>query len=318
MKTFLKHLKKELIKHQFTTSEIEEILSDHKEMIEAAQKDGLTDAELEMKFGDPEQLAKDLYDNRVETPNVKGGTKVEGYTVAETFVVSDKQFDVHIGLVSEDVKYMVHDEDTIEVLYKNVTDLEKYNITFTDNRFELQRKTQRSSINFRKESAKFIVKVPVGVVSNTFSLNLVSGDGKLEGITTKDLSIKTTSGDVKLHSFKATETNVSTVSGDVKLSEGSFEKASLSMVSGDLHTTNLSCDGDVTVNTVSGDFKAENTHIGPFKFKTVSGDCKGRNFYPVSISFHSVSGDVKIENEDKDFEINVIRKKSLSGSVKIK
>jgi DUF4097 and DUF4098 domain-containing protein YvlB len=318
MKTFLKHLKKELIKRHFSTSEIEEILADHQEMIETAQNDGLTDEELVMKFGDPEQLAKDLYDNRVETPILKGGIKVEGYELANSFPVIDKEFDSKIHLVSEDVKYMIHDQETIEVHYKNVKDLELYTIAFKDNQFLLQRKSEIGKFNFRKESAKFIVKVPVGIVNNVFEVHLVSGDAKLEGLQTNELTIRTTSGDVKIHSFKAQDTTVNTVSGDVKLSEGTMASATLSMVSGDIEANNVTCEGEVDANTVSGDLKAEESYFGPFSFKTVSGDCKGKNFYPKSISFRSVSGDVKIQNEDKDFNIEVLRKKSLSGSVKIK
>lgn len=318
MKTFLKHLKKELTKLHFTATEIEEILADHKEMIETAQNDGLSDEELAMKFGDPEQLAKDLYENRVESPNLKGGINVEGYEVAHTFNVETKEFDVRIGLVSEDIKYEVHDQDTIEVLYKKIKDLDQYKIDFSDNLFVLKRKSQIGTFSFRKESGKFIVKVPVGVVNKNFEAHLVSGDAKLEGITTEDLSLKTTSGDVKAHSFKAEKASIATVSGDVKLTEGTMASASLSMVSGDLHTTGVTCEGDVGMNTVSGDFKAQDSYFGPFTFKTVSGDCKGKNFYPKSISFRSVSGDVKIENEDKEFAIEILRKKTLSGSVKIK
>ncbi len=60
MKKFLKDLEKELKKLHMNNKDIAEIMADHKEMLEQALYDGLTDEEIEIKFGDPEKLAKEL------------------------------------------------------------------------------------------------------------------------------------------------------------------------------------------------------------------------------------------------------------------
>lgn len=319
MKKFLEDLKIELQKLKFSKKEIEEILADHQEMIETAKNEGLTDEEIVLKFGNPEQLAHDLKENSKEPTfqTNKGGMNVEGYELSNTFPVMDKAFDIKIELVSEDVTYELHDLDQIEVYYKNIKDLEKYEIEFDGKEFVLKRTSSKISVSWSKTSGEFLIKVPIGIENKTFNVVTVSGDADLQGITTGELNIKTTSGDFELNEFKATDAKITTVSGDVELKNGTIGTMTVAMVSGDVECKNTNCEGTVDINTVSGDFEAENCYFGPLNFKTVSGDVEGKEFYPKSINLRSVSGDVEIHNSDKEFKIDIISKKSVSGTVSI-
>jgi len=319
MKTFLDDLKKELKRLNFSKDEIKEILADHEEMIETAQKEGLSDDELTTKFGDPAKLAQDLKDNLADTVTVeKGGTIVEGYTLWKTFPVVDKEFDISIALVSEDVKYVISDAESIEVHYKNIDDTDDYEVTFDSELFSLKRLSDKTRFRLSRDAGKFLVKVPQNIKSKLFSIKIVSGDAKLESIETETFDIKTTSGDVKIHKFTTNAANFSTVSGDLKVENGILGSLKMSMVSGDASLTDTKIDGPIDLNTVSGDLKVEQTEAKSLDFKTVSGDCKGKDFYPETVKLRSVSGDVKIENSDKSREIQVLLKKALSGKVKIK
>ena len=60
MKKFLKDLETELRKNKLSGAEIKEILADHEEMIQSAKNEGLTDEELEAKFGNPKKVAEEL------------------------------------------------------------------------------------------------------------------------------------------------------------------------------------------------------------------------------------------------------------------
>ena len=315
MKTFLDDLKKELKKRHFSKEDIEEILADHKEMIETAKNEGLSDDELASKFGDPAQLADDLLETKPLEVH-KGGVQVEGYQLFQTFQVLDKAFNVAISLVSEDVKYLVHDKDQIEVHYKNIKDIEDYTVTFDGTEFVLRH--EKSGVRCgHKESGKFVVKVPKDVQSNEFALQLVSGDAKVEGIQADQLKVNTTSGDVTVSNFTAKAAKFNTVSGDLTFHQGTLDELDISMVSGDCKLLNVAISGNLGCNTVSGDLKVENSEAADFVFKTVSGDCKGQEFYPKTVSFRSVSGDMKIKNSDNAREIKVVRSKALSGKVKI-
>ena len=317
MKKFLDDLRTELKKLNFSKEEIEEIISDHQEMIESAQEQGVTDEELHSKFGDPEKLAQDLKENTATYTVEEGGTKVEDYTLFKAFPVSNKAFDVVIGLVSEDVRYEIHDQDTIEVHYKKIDDIDEYLIDFDGSTFTLKREHKTNKFSFSKESGKFVVRVPEGIQSQSFAVKTVSADGKFEGIASETLEIKATSGDMKLNGAVAKVAKFTTVSGDVHVKNGTFDSFDVSMVSGDTSLQDVAISGDLGANTVSGDLKLENVKCANFTLKTVSGDCKGNEFYPQTVSLGSVSGDIKIENE-VNTEIKVLKQKSLSGKVKIR
>ncbi|QMS84927.1 DUF4097 family beta strand repeat-containing protein [Candidatus Xianfuyuplasma coldseepsis] len=317
MKKFLQDLKKELKKRNFSKEEIEEIINDHQEMIETAKEQGLSDEELHLKFGDPEKLAQDLKENAATHVVEKGGQNVDGYTLLETFPVTAKEFNVEIALVSEDIKYENHDLDQIEVHYKNIKDTDDYTASFDGSTFTLKRNSRERHFSMRKESVKFIVRVPEGVQSTTFDVKTVSGDGKYAGITTETLHIKSTSGDAKLTGVVAKDAHISTVSGDLAWKDVTLESCNVSMVSGDVHMLHAAISGDLNTNTVSGDLKLEETTCDNLILKTVSGDCKGKEFYPKTVSLRSVSGDIKIENQ-KQTNIQVLKQKTLSGKVKIK
>lgn len=317
MRKFLQDLKKELKKRNFSKEEIEEIINDHQEMIATAKEQGLSDEELHLKFGDPEQLAQDLKENATTHVVEKGGQNVEGYTLLETFPVTTKEFNVEIALVSEDIKYENHDLDQIEVHYKNIKDTDDYTTSFDGTMFTLKRNNTERRFSMKKESVKFIVRVPEGVTCETFDVKAVSGDGKYAGIKTDKLHIKSTSGDLKLKDVVGKEARISTVSGDLAWKDVVLDSCDLNMVSGDVHMHQTAISGDLNTNTVSGDLKLEEATCDNLILKTVSGDCKGKEFYPNTVSLRSVSGDIKIENQ-KQTDIKVLKQKTLSGKVKIK
>ena len=60
MKKFLKELEMELKMLKMNNKDIDEILEDHKEMIDAAIDEGLNETEIEEKFGNPKNVAKEL------------------------------------------------------------------------------------------------------------------------------------------------------------------------------------------------------------------------------------------------------------------
>jgi hypothetical protein len=317
MKTFLDALKKELQKRNFSKADIAEIIADHEEMIETAKTEGLNEDELASKFGDPSKLADDLLAAKPIEVH-KGGILVEGYTLLQSYPVLDNEFDVEITLVNEDIKYQVHDMQHIEVHYKNIKNTDDYEVSFDNNKFVLKRTSKKEAILFSKDSRKFIVKVPQNIVSKVFTIKLVSGDAKLEGVETEEFTVNTTSGDVKLSSFTTKHAKFHTVSGDLHLNQGTIDTLDLSMVSGDCKMALITVSGSVQTNTVSGDLKFEQCEAGDLNFQTVSGDCKGENFYPKTVTLRSVSGDLKIKNEDHTREIKVLKSKALSGKVKIK
>lgn len=315
MKKFLEDLKKELVKQRFSANEIEEILEDHKEMIESAQNDGVSDDEIVLKFGDPQKLAKELKDNNNYT-NI-GGEEMEGFNLLNTFMVSETTLNVTISLVSEDVIYEMHDLPQIEVYQRNIADLDLYEISLKGSDFVLKRKSSKSIFSIKDKSGDFLVRVPNESQYKTVQFVTVSGDAEIKECKANEFIVKSTSGDLEVDKFEAKEFSGTTVSGDLELTNGIIGKMTLSVVSGDIEMEGIECSGPVDINSVSGDVEAENCTVGPLNFKSVSGDLEGKEFYPTTISLRSVSGDLKIDNQNKNKEIEVLSKKSVSGRVKI-
>jgi len=108
MKKFLKNLEEELKKKNINDEEIEEILADHQEMIESAINEGLTDEELEAKFGNPEQVAEEL-----SQFTDKEGEKVEKENDNKIFNGVSDNYEIEIGLLSEDIDIKIHDKEEI-------------------------------------------------------------------------------------------------------------------------------------------------------------------------------------------------------------
>lgn len=315
MKTFLNDLKNELTKRNFNSLEIEEILADHLDMMETAKAEGLSESELVEKFGDPAHLAADLEETRSEEESGKKQGTSE-YKHLTSFPVLEGDFDVEIQLVSEDVHYEVHDEERIEVHGKRIK-TEDFDITFQHGTFTLKRIKEGLRFSFGRTDGKFLVRVPRNNASKRFSIKMVSGDMDLGQCHTEQLDVHTTSGDITICDLKVGKASLHTVSGDLELKKGTFEHLQLSMVSGDVELEHIDITGSLDCNTVSGDLDVEHSQSGEFYFKTVSGDCDGKEFYPETLTVQSVSGDVSIKNKEKKREIQVKKKKALSGDVKI-
>jgi DUF4097 and DUF4098 domain-containing protein YvlB len=286
-------------------------------MMEEAKKEGLSDDEIQNKFGNPSILAQDLMDSRSADEEISNQS-VDGYELLKAFPVLDAAFDVDVSLVSDDLEYRWHEKESIEVYYKNVKKIDAYDCKFDGETFSLVEKKKLGMIfGVRTKSGKFIIKVPKDTISKDMQFQFVSGNLTIDKVVTNDFALKTTSGDVTVKAIDAKDLQASTVSGNLSMRSGKASSMRLSMVSGDVKLDQMDIEDASYINTVSGDVKLTNVTSGHVDFKTVSGDCSGIEFYPKSIKLRSVSGDVNIKNKDKNRKIEVLGKKALSGTIRI-
>lgn len=298
MKTFLENLKKELEKRHFTKEDIEEILEDHQEMIEEAQREGLSDDELIEKFGEPSKLAEDLVGSKSSSEELEE-VDIDGYKLIESFAVLENNVDVVVSLVSDDIQYVAHDEDSIKVYTKNIKNINDYHIKFDGKEFSLAEKRKIGLMfGIRIKSGHFIVKVPKDMMSNTLSIKMVSGEIAVKQINAKETSLRTVSGNLMVDHTHLASLDVSVISGNAVLDH-------------------VEIDGEASINSVSGDIILYDVNGDTFNLKTVSGDCKGREFYPKNVRLKSISGNMKIANSDQSRVINITSKKTVSGKIKI-
>ncbi len=324
MKNYLKDLEKELKKLRISDLEIDEILRDHLEMLEEAKADGVTDEEINTKFGSPEQVANQIYKDNFESDFVSesnpvvGEGELEGFELYKAFPVVSEIKEFKVSLVSEDILYFPYEGDSIQVFAKKLKNQDDYEITFNDNNFVLKRtKTKKFKIGFNtNNSTKFGVKVPSNVVIEKFSYSTVSGDGELDKVSANKVIFKTTSGDVSISNVTSKEgLKLQTVSGDIKARTLQSKELEISLVSGDIDLQAVQINNDININTVSGDAELCDVKCDHLGFRTVSGDLEGEEVYPDSVSFQSISGDFQIVNQIHEKEINITKKKSISGKI---
>jgi len=324
MKKYLKDLEAELKKLKISKEEIAEILEDHKEMISEATAEGLSDDEIALKFGDPEKIAKELYEDAfsektsTKAKPVFGTESLKDYELIKSFQTLDTLKAVNISLISEDLIYFPYEGEAIEVYVIGKYREEDYTINFKDGTFNLQKsKRSNSGIFFAKKTPDFGLRVPA-VQLEEFKLNLISGDAELEEINADIIKLKTVSGDIEAKNLTSSNTiEVSVVSGDVELQSVVAQGLEMTMVSGDVELRQANFDDSIYVNTVSGDVEANDVKVSEIQFKSVSGDFQGEEVYCNSVSVKSVSGDFEIQNSIHDQKIEVVSKKSLSGEVTI-
>jgi len=321
MKKFLSALEKELKKLKISSSEIAEILRDHAEMIESALSEGVSEEELSLKFGNPEKLARELYEDYKNIDmgiNLNGDYEVEeelkGYELFKSFMVVDNELEVQIGMVSEDVTLYSHNGDSIEVYIKGSN--ERYESKYEDGVFQL-RTVKKISFFIGRKSVKFIVRIPKNVAIGLFSYSTTSGDSSIKGISSNEAKFNAVSGDLSLEDIESKHVKFNTVSGDVEMNRLKASELSLKSVSGDFNVENVSVERDLNLKSISGDFEFNNVVSQSAKYNSISGDLNAKEFYSDEISIKSLSGDVSIHNLDESRIMNVISKKTTSGDVKI-
>ncbi|MCK5388430.1 MAG: DUF4097 family beta strand repeat protein [Candidatus Izimaplasma sp.] len=327
MKKFLKELEMELKMLKMNNKDIDEILEDHKEMIDAAIDEGLNETEIEEKFGNPKNVAKELSKDTKESKksvviNVENSDScvkdnTSKYDLVEAFPVVSGKITVEIGLVSENLSITTYEGESIQVFQRGVKEIKEYDILFENNVLLLKKKAKIKLFNFSSNDAKFLVLVPSNVELDGFNYKSVSGDANINGILTTKFNIKNTSGDIEITNIVAKDIKVSAVSGEIVMTGFKGESFEISTISGDIEAEKGVISGSMYFHSVSGDIDVEEIECEEATLKTISGDLEGKEFYPKKITLKSISGDIIIRNSDESREIDVINKKTVSGDIVI-
>jgi len=316
MKKFLEELEKELQNKGLSEGDISEILKDHQEMINEAVAEGLSEEEIETKFGNPSRIADDLSDlAKLETKNT---VDVSDYTLYQSFTVNYDEINVDIHFVNEDFHLEKSSSKEVEVYYRGSGKLEDYEFGFEGQTFYAKSKKIKkpSFFNFNHNEFEFLIKIPVVNVLLT-SLRSVNSDITVDDLACDNFVMKSTNGDLVFTNIITKSFKFDNVNGDLTITNLNANDLRLANVNGDVNLEKLNISGDVVFNTVSGDLSINGMQCRECHFQTVSGDMDADEFYPDAVSLKSVSGDISIHNKDKTREIRIISQKSLSGDIKI-
>lgn len=323
MKTFLNDLRNELIHNKVNMEEIEDIINDHREMIEEAIKQGLTEEQIPLRFGDPKILAKELANNQKDAEGMIEKEKVDqedtdSMTLWKEFTPDRETLKINIKTISEDYVIQASPDDKIRVYYDGHGNIAHYELSYKHGELIFEAPKYKGTLLFmrKSEDVNLIFEIPATLHLVDCKLTNISGDLLIKNIETDNCQINTTSGDITIQSSNLGQSKWNTVSGDFTIKSVNIKDLSSSQVSGDLDMEHAGLMGDVHMNTVSGDLNFKDVKAKTVEFSSVSGDIEGNEFYPEVVRFKSVNGDLSINNKEKT-NIHLEKVSTLSGSVDI-
>ena len=320
MKKFLQDLQKELQKKHMKSEEINDIISDHEEMIQNAIDEGLSEAQIIEKFGDPKNLADELADDSKMKNSEENDDECckEEYKLWKSFEVTKDTFNVDISLTQEDVCFKPSKDKLINVYYLGKLAEDKYTLKFENDllTFNGPKHVNLFFINLRSQQVKFMFEIPENMIADEFKFRSVNADCEFSGIKANNFIISTTNGDLEIKDVKFGDVKWNSVNGDINLTNADLKSLCSSQVSGDIECKRVKIAGPFRVHTVSGDMNLTDSCCDELDLHTVSGDVNGKEFYPKKVILKAISGDICITNKEKTI-IEIIKKSSVSGDIKI-
>ena len=216
----------------------------------------------------------------------------EEYT-EHTQDIKESFTDIEINTISDDIIFLLSDNDECRVKYFDSNDIE-YKLDCSENKLSIIAETKmwlRFDIFSFGTDHSVEIYLPKKAYDN-LNVNSVSGNIRLEkntGITFKKYNMNTTSGEINTY-IEGNSTELNTTSGDISLEGKLAADLKINTISGDITLNNVNSD-NLDVNTTSGDFKLIGTDAKSIHVNTISGDISGELYGKKNISVNTVSGD---------------------------
>lgn len=231
-----------------------EILAKYSKRYDFGIEAGMTEEEVEMKLGSPEDIIKDYIVEEVEGEIIDF---TDDYQIRINTISDD------IDLVySKDSNIHVELEDIDEALYDIDKSGNNVNITFKKTKFFSLNRRRGGTIRVEIPKEVKLKSVVLGTNSGDistksfktekFKYNSVSGEGSFEDLEADDFTFYSVSGDGKFKNVKAKYAKIDTVSGDLEIKFLIGEEAKISTVTGDVIIRDGKID-NISSSSVSGD-----------------------------------------------------------------
>ncbi len=163
------------------------------------------------------------------------------------------------------VEMTVWNKAKIEIKGDLGDDVEKVEISATDNGIQIRVRNQRKRNNI--DDTDLYLRVPLGA---SIEVETISADIDVNGSVGESIVINTVSGDVEVEASPR-RLEIQSVSGEVEFA-GSVSRSSVETVSGDISLSGVH--GEIEISTVSGDVSLIAEDIDRGRFESVSGDMK--------------------------------------------
>ncbi|MFO7810690.1 MAG: DUF4097 family beta strand repeat-containing protein [Candidatus Delongbacteria bacterium] len=213
------------------------------------------------------------------------------------FGVKEKDLKVNIRTFSGDIEIIDTDDKEVEVVFstlrKNAA-VEMFDVFLENNTLTISQKNKTLSQFSTSEEHPVLITIPRSCKISG-SVNSISGDIRISGITAVDTEIKTKSGDITVSDASESDMICKSVSGDIRISGMS---------------------GSLDLSSISGDISASGKEISKVFLKTVSGDIelKGEFTLERSGSVATVSGDINVDFVSYEGD-NTLKASTVSGDI---
>lgn len=188
------------------------------------------------------------------------------------------EYTIVLNAGNVDVQFVKNLTNELELTHKyNLYDGFNYEVDFDKNIIFIntfQDKVKEGFIN--TYSASIQVSIPEKLLLSNINVKVGEGDVDVLHFTSEVFNVKNTYGDIHMYDVDTQETSIISTEGSITLIEGFFED--LSIVSTDSYITvndinNMLNDGkNISVNTLKGTVKFNNTYFQEMKVETDSAD----------------------------------------------
>lgn len=251
---FLQSLSDELERLEY--DDIDAIITYFSEMIDDEIEEGNDEASIIARLGNPKQIAKEVILDNSQSKKTSEHDENNQFVFAEN---DTTKIDIDLNHFN----LMLSPSDNDQLIINTLEDARAYVLVEKKgNKLHIEEKTKFSGIKhfFTKTNDSFAieVKIPEGLPLNNLNLESVSGnitisDLNLEGVKT---DIETVSGEVKLENLTTRKSNLETVSGCIEINDVTTEKLDIETISGEVALVEITSPA-ISIDTVSGNVDAE-------------------------------------------------------------
>ena len=226
-----------------------------------------------------------------------------------THEITDEFDSITIKALTSDVEILPSNDGVARVVSFERTNL-KHTVEVTDGALTVNGEDTRRWIDHisivNTESPKISVYLP-SEEYGALSIDLTTGDIRVEEFSFASINIEVTTGDVECLASSAAELNIHTTTGDVGISGASVGSMSLKTTSGTVNIFEISCDSDIHVKSTTGDSVLTNVSCKNLSVNCGSGDTKMKNVIASELlSIDKTTGDVDFDACDAaNLKINV-------------
>ena len=199
---------------------------------------------------------------------------------------------IHFSAVTGDYRFIVGDDDRMEISGHLGDDVEKLDISGDAGRWHIQVRTRdRRGRGWGGSVTNLEIRLPAGA---SLDARTVSGDIDMSGLSGRLINLATVSGGVRARDIAPEILEVETVSGEIRLNAGGSDSSRLRSVSGNIRAEQVA--GRVRVHSVSGTAEVNGFAIEEGEFETVSGRLR-LNLEPLErarLNLSAHSGDIHL------------------------